>query len=49
MTPELMYFIIWVFTVTSGFKGGDMTYRDAISQSLSNNFEPSVPIVAAKV
>jgi hypothetical protein len=49
ITPEFRCFIIWVFTVVSGFKGGDITYLDAISQSLSNNFDPSVPIVAAKV
>lgn len=49
ITPELRYFIIWVFTVGSGFNDGDITYLDAISQSLSNNLEPSVPIVAAKV
>jgi hypothetical protein len=49
ITPEFKYFIICVFTVGSGFNEGDITYLEAISQSLSNNFEPSVPIVAAKV
>lgn len=49
ITPELRYFIICVLTVGSGFNDGDITYLDAISQSLSNNLEPSVPIVAANV
>lgn len=49
ITPEFIYFMIWVLTAGSGFKGGDITYLDAVSQSLSNNFVPSVPIVAASV
>lgn len=49
MIPLWMDFIMWVFVVGSGLKQGDITYRAAISQFLSNSLVPSEPTVEAKV